>query len=255
MLKARHLPPEWVLIYAWSPLAVFEISGNGHMESAAALFALLALHWSGRRIRLAAVAIASAALTQWYAFALIPTVVVAAGARRWRGLINGVAWLVGWSVLLTLPYLWINKHLALATIAANVRAHAASLPIFNASLFAIAAAWFGTHVALALAVAVVGAVIIVTAARRADPLRAAFLIIGALLLVLPHLQPWFLLWLLPLLVFFPEVPWLYFAAAVPLAYLLPQHSALIWVEYVPLFALLAWQGTRLLRPARKSCET
>ena len=48
LLTAWRLPPERVLIYAWHPLAIWEIAGSGHVE--AVLVALIALAlWSRSR--------------------------------------------------------------------------------------------------------------------------------------------------------------------------------------------------------------
>jgi len=242
-LRARGWPVERVLLYAWSPLAVFEVAGNGHLEPAAALLALLALYVLERRPRWAAVAATSAALTQWYAAVLLPLVLGRAG-RRWPSV---VAWMVAWPALLTLPYLFMNQHFALKAIAAAAWAHARAAGPFNSSLFAVGAAWFGRRGATVVAAAVMAGVIgvnTVALARRkaADPLRSGFLILSALLLVMPQVYPWYVLWLLPLVVFWPELPWLYFSVAVWLAYALPRHPGWIWLEYVPLYGLLLWQA-------------
>lgn len=245
VLRARGRPPAWVAVYAWSPLAVVEIAGQGHMESATILLLLLALHWTGRRVRLSGAAAAAAVLTQWFAWVLAPVVLAGSGRRWWRAL----GWGVGLGVVITLPYLWMNKHFAPGVILANALQHAREAGQFNASVFAVAASWFGPHAALALAVAVVGAVIATCALRRLDPLRSGFFVLGALLLVMPAVEPWYVLWLLPLLAIWPEAPWLYFAAAVPLAYALPAHPWLLYAEYLPLFGLLIYQG---VRPFRRS---
>lgn len=240
MLKRRQQPPAWVLLYAWSPLAIFEVAGNGHMEPAAALLALLALHWAGRRLRPAALAIAAAALTQWYALLLLPTVVAAAG-RRW---LSSLAWLVAGAGLLTVPYLFANQQFALGRIATNLRAHVAAMVPYNASLYALTRAWFGARLAAGVAVLLVAAVVGASLWRKIEPLRAAFLILGTLLLALPQVHPWTVLCLLPLLVFFPEAPWLYFSVAVIWAYAVAPYPRLVALEYLPLYALLAWQAIR-----------
>ena len=250
ILRGRGLPPERVLIYAWSPLSVFEIAGNGHMEAAAGFLALLALYWAGRRTRLSGIAIAAAAATQWYAMALLP-VVLAAARRRWAG---ALGWLAGLAVLVTLPYIWIEQHFGLGIILQAVHAHSETIGVFNASLFAVARAWFGARAAVAIAAAVLAAVIAAAVRRGRDPLRAGFLVLGTLLLVIPEVQPWYVLWLLPLVALWPEAPWLYFSVAVWLAYALPRHPQLIWLEYVPLFALLAWQARRPKGGSRPQCE-
>src|SRR5260370_9839665 len=43
LLKAKKLPPERILIYAWSPLPLMEFWGTGHNDSIVVFFVLLAL--------------------------------------------------------------------------------------------------------------------------------------------------------------------------------------------------------------------
>lgn len=248
MLKRRGQPPEWVLLYAWSPLAVFEVAGNGHLEPAAVLMAMLALHWAGRRMRGAALAAASAGMTLWAAWLWVPTV-LAAGWRRWK---SALACLLAWSALLALPFLFINQKLVFARLTANLRAHAA-LPPYNASLYSLVQVWFGGRAAAIAAGVLVAAVVVASLWRRLEPLRAAYLIVGTLLLAAPQIHAWTVLLLLPFTVFFPEAAWLYFSVAVLWSYLVAGHALGMTLEYAPLYALLAWQAWRPRR-GRPSSE-
>jgi alpha-1,6-mannosyltransferase len=79
LLSASRLPAERVLIYAWHPLALWEIAGSGHVE--AVLIALIALAlWCRRReLRaLTGIALAGAALVKFFPALLLP-----AFYRRW----------------------------------------------------------------------------------------------------------------------------------------------------------------------------
>ncbi|HEY8055472.1 MAG TPA: glycosyltransferase 87 family protein [Terriglobales bacterium] len=248
MLRRRELPVAWVLLYAWSPLAVYEVAGNGHLAPAATLLALAALHWAERRPRWAAAAAVAAAMTQWFAWTLAPVVLVAA-RRRW-GSVLAVGTVVG--VLLSLPFWFFSTRFMLPVLAGNVRLYLGGASVYNASLFALARNWFGLHAAAILAVALTLAVIIAVCVRRLPPLRAGFLIVSTLLLVLPQVHPWFVLWLLPLVVFNPEAPWLYFSVAVLWGYLAGAHPWGVLIEYAPLYALLAWQAWRRPRAAQQA---
>ncbi len=42
-LKLLHLPPERVLLYAWHPLAIWQIASSGHVDAAALAFISLAI--------------------------------------------------------------------------------------------------------------------------------------------------------------------------------------------------------------------
>jgi len=46
------------------------------------------------------------------------------------------------------------------------------------------------------------------AVRRADPTRAAFLLIGTILLFAPNGYSWYFTWIVPLLCFYPSAAWL-----------------------------------------------
>ena len=43
LFKIKELPPERILIYAWSPLPLIEFWGNGHNDSIAVCFIVLAV--------------------------------------------------------------------------------------------------------------------------------------------------------------------------------------------------------------------
>jgi hypothetical protein len=248
MLRRRDLPPEWVLLYAWSPLAVYEVAGNGHLAPAATLLLLAALQAVAKRPRWAAAAAVAAGMTQWFAWTVAPVILVAA-RRRWRsamavGLVTGI--------LLSLPFWFFSTRFMLPVLLRSLRSHLAAAPVYNASLYGLAHAWFGARAGAILATALTVAVIVAACLRRLPPLRAGFLILSTLLLVLPQVHPWFVLWLLPLLVFYPEAPWLYFSVAVFWAYLVGTHPWGVLIEYAPLYALLAWQAWQRPRAARQS---
>lgn len=253
VLRSRGQPAAWVLLYAWAPVAVIGVSGLGGFEPAAGLFALAALHWAGRKPARAAWAVATACALQLYAAVLIVPV-FAAGLRTGRKWAASLAWLLLWPALLTLPYLWMNRRFSLGVIVANLRAHAAALGVANAGFFALAQAWFGGRAALVLAAVVVAAAIVLAVQRQIRPLRAGLVILAALLLVMPYVAPASLLWLLPLAALYPEPAWLWWTALVPLAAALGAHGWVLALEYVPLYALLAWQGRHWRRDPAKEEE-
>jgi alpha-1,6-mannosyltransferase len=243
LLRARGQAPEWALLYAWSPLAVFEVAGNGHLAPAAALLLLLALDWSTRAPKRAGVAAAAAGLTAWYAVIALPLVFGAAG-RRWKG---AAAWLLVAGAVIWAPFLIFNRRVIFPAVWRNLRGHLAAPP-YNAGLFGLLHTWFGAAAAWAVAAALVAAAFagVWLGARIAplDPLRAAFGIIAVLLLVLPHVPPATVLWILPFVVLFPEPAWIYFSLAVLWGYAAGHSLAWTWLEYAPLYVLLAWQWWR-----------
>jgi hypothetical protein len=97
-------------------------------------------------------------------------------------------------------------------------------------------------------IAILAAGLIVFFKKKNDVqvIRYAYLLVGLLIILMPaSLHPWYVIWLLPFLVFYPAAGWLVFSCAVSLSYLKyvsPQGIMPTWVlvvEYLPLFALLA----------------
>ena len=84
-------------------------------------------------------------------------------------------------------------------------------------------------------------------ALKVPPLRAAYLVLGAILALAATVHPWYLLWILPFLCFYPSPAWLYLALGVGLSYHALYLSTpgepweeLLWVkllEYVPFYAI------------------
>lgn len=95
---SRMTAPRWVLVYAWHPLAVIEVAGQGHTEGAMVGFVLLAL-LAYRRSKPAA---SVAALTTAGWFKLYPLVLL-------PFLLQRVGWRYGWaaaavSAVFVMPY-------------------------------------------------------------------------------------------------------------------------------------------------------
>jgi hypothetical protein len=77
--------------------------------------------------------------------------------------------------------------------------------------------------------------------------RTLFLVLGVLFLVSPVGNPWYFLWLVPFLCFFPYRSWLLLSGLLSLYYMafyfIYQRRAdtfrwVIWLEYVPFYVLL-----------------
>ena len=73
LLASFGWPRQRVLIYAWSPLAVWEFAGSGHVDAAAIAFIALALVMHRRRMETAAgVALGCATLVKLFPLVLLP---------------------------------------------------------------------------------------------------------------------------------------------------------------------------------------
>ena len=81
-----------------------------------------------------------------------------------------------------------------------------------------------------------------------DPLRGTYWCLGAYVLLSPTLHPWYMLWIMPFMPFFPSAAWLTLSVLVFLAYevLIDYSLSGVWLEkpwvrwaqYAPFFSLL-----------------
>jgi alpha-1,6-mannosyltransferase len=102
LLKAKRLPAERILIYAWSPLPLMEFWGTGHNDSIVVFFVVLALIAAAYdRWTWAFAALALATASKIWPIFLFPVFMAAAGWRRWRECLVAAPVVA----LVSLPYL------------------------------------------------------------------------------------------------------------------------------------------------------
>jgi len=244
-------------IYAWNPLVVVEVAASGHNDPLAILFAAAALLLIiERRTVLSTLALGAAVLAKFFPILLAPLWLRRTGwprsGRAWAGLalacgMAAAAWWpyrAAWPGVLELfqPYRkhWVN----------------------NASLYTILG-WFSgsDDWSWGIGVGVVGGIAVWAALRNLDPLRAAYLLFGAVPLFSQNAFSWYFLWVAPLLVFFPNPAWLLLTVLQFLScHVLIGYGILgvwkfdpfyLWLEYGPFYALLAAQAFLRTRAAGK----
>ena len=266
MLALRGLPGSRLLLYAWNPLAVLEIAGSGHVAALAIALLMWALSLLLReRKQAAVVALAIAVLAK-----LVPLLTVPA---FWRQM--GTSTAVRYPSALLSPkgrmaILWLPVVVGGGyAVYAGAGAHMfEGLPTyltkwrFNDGIFSIlyellrqpALAMDDTALERArmLCSMALIAIAVTLLIRLDDPLKIGFMILGAHLLLSPPLHPWYLLWILPFLPFFPSPAWIYLSGVSLLAYnVLGRYHAsgvwledpwVKWVEYLPflVFAGFSW---------------
>ena len=247
LLPAKPRISAWAL-YWWSPLVVIEVAWNAHLDLLGVLLVVATLYSARRTTRPASalgVTLGGATLVKYFAVALLPS--LARGRRPWRLIIAFVLTVLA----LYLPYISAGRHLfaGLTTYAAHWR--------FNDGLFWLLATLTTSTVLAKLLAAFVVLFIIFQSARNEWPLeRAAFWLIGAILVLSPTVHPWYLLWMVPLIALRPNRAWLYLSGSVFLAYygLGDYWATGVWPEpcwiklaiYGPFFVLLvfdAWRGS------------
>ena len=268
-LKRRGRDPRQVILYAWNPLPIVEVAGNGHLDALGVLFLLLALYCleAGRK-GVAVWVLAGAVLSKLVPLMLVPLFwrhmgPEGAGAKRPH-------WLA-WRSRLALVWLPLLVGLGFALFAdgqvarlwSGFQVYLAKWR-FNDGLFSVVygllkqpeLAWddwalLATKKIFAvLLLAVIGW----TAVKWTDPWRGAFAALGTYLVLSPTLHPWYLLWTVPFLVLFPRLSWGVLSALVFLAYeVLIEYSKqgiwqeatwVKWVEFLPFYGLLALEMAR-----------
>jgi alpha-1,6-mannosyltransferase len=234
-------------IYAWNPLVVIEFAGSGHSDALALAAVVAAMSIIRSRETLSTFLLAAGALFKSFPILLFPTWLRRAGwPRSRRAWLNGFA-AAGFAALCSWPY-----RAALNQIPANMAYFESRWRNNNASLYAVLA-WFSRSPDLAagIGVGVAAGLAIWAAARRIEPLRAAYLVIGAILLFSPNAYSWYFTWMVPLLCFFPNPAWLLLTVLQFLSYhVLIDYQILgtwhfsekmVFLTYAPFYAMLLWQ--------------
>ena len=243
LLLCRHAPARYVMLYAWCPLVVKEISFTAHPDVIGIALLLAAFHLRKLEQPGAAVVVAAlACTTKVFALLLLPFLLWRLGLRYWL-------WWAATVALVYLPFL-----LQGASDLAVLRVFLGQWE-FNASAFALASQYFSAPAARGLCFTLFGLwwLFYFACWARAGGLAGAVFprgewVFGIFLLLSPVLNPWYLLWLLPFAVLRPRAwPWT-LAVAVPLSYIsglhhpesgLDAYQIVPWAYYAQLLAVAA----------------
>ena len=250
-LVRRGQDPRRVLLYAWNPLPLIEVAGSGHIDALGILLLFLALHaLQLRHLTTAVCALTAAFLAKLFPLILVPTFWRCPGDRTLS------AWLDPRprKVLLLFPVMVLVAFLPFADAGTQL---IAGLRIyiqhwyFNAAAYSLIhyslspwngnahshARWFCTAFFVFFA--------LYTQIRSRDPYRATFISLGAYVLLSPTMHPWYLLWVLPFLPFFPHPAWLLFSGLIVLAYevlmdyvhtgVWQEKTWVLWAQYAPFY--------------------
>lgn len=251
-LRRRGLPAANLALAAFSPVLLLATAGEAHFDSLFVLATLLALRARSRgRDGQAWVWIAIAIQLKIVAVLLLPALLRRGGWRK--------AWLFPVILLIpALPFIADLPNLARGVLAFGTGgSHNDFLPAILRTLLGDATLAVGIcYALLALWSVIVGW-------RVADPFRAGFLVLGALLLLSPITHLWYFSWIVPFLVLMPQPAWLlltglqafYYTAWIDAAgrgWFQPEWAW--WVQWLPFGVLLIGGGSgtarRLLDPRR-----
>ena len=245
LLRRHEMDPARVILYAWHPLVLVELAGSGHFDAVVIplmVGALLLAHHG--RTTAAGLLLGIGGSLKLYPLLLLPAVV---GRRPWRPLLAAAA-VMGASALPFLPgplaplgaiHRWMREEWFNPGIRFWVERGFESLGMDPGSMIR-----WGSLVAMGL---------IGVGVWLRGPLslvKRALWMLGAHLLLIPNLFPWYVVSIIPLLCLYPLWPWLWLSGAVALSYLFfaqTPWSLPVWVkaiEFVPLWAGLLMLGWR-----------
>ena len=234
-------------VYAWNPLVIVEFAASGHSDALAlaALVAAFALLKSRRT--LSTLLLTAATLLKSFPILLFPLWLRRNGWPR-----STRAWLeAAAAATLALLCAWPYRA-ALHQIPINMATFERNWQDNNASLYTLLKIFSDSHeFAAGIGVGVATGLALWTAARKIPPTRAAFLILGSVLLFSPNAYPWYFTWVIPFLCFEFNPAWLLLTILQFLSYKVliayqdygifnfdPKYLA---ATYVPFYALLLWQ--------------
>jgi alpha-1,6-mannosyltransferase len=247
-----------IAIYAWNPLVVVEFASSGHNDALAIAAVVATLLIIRRFPAMSTLTLTAGALAKAFPATLLPLALCRAG---WPGKLRG--WLaVGGCAALAAACVWPYRH-GWREFLQMLKYYQVIFRGYHSSMYPVLLWFSGSHeVAAGIGEGVVLGLALWLAFRRVDPTRAAFLLIGTILLFAPNGYSWYFTWIVPLLCFFPSPAWLLLTILQFLSYkIFINYRALgvwefdplfQWMCYAPFYALLGWE---ILRGKRKIDST
>jgi alpha-1,6-mannosyltransferase len=243
LLRAYGLPQSRLIIYAWNPLVIYEIAHSGHLEGLTVFLTVTALYLNAiNRGTSAVLSLALAASTKLFPAFLFPAMVNR--GERIRGML---IFFLCFAVLY-IPYLSAAGRLSgflPIYLSSPYEGFNLGLKHYIMKAFPALDYYFLTKIFL-LCLMGAGIFVLFRKKPKGKDLRYAYILTGLLILLMPTaLHPWYVVWLVPFLAFFPSPAWLLLSCTVALSYLKyvsPEGVVPVWVrsvEYVPLLVLLA----------------
>ncbi|MGE4131459.1 MAG: hypothetical protein AB7F86_07455 [Bdellovibrionales bacterium] len=235
--------PQWVAMFTLNPLILKEIANSGHLDSIAMFCSVLSAYLfslgkSNGLEKLTGIGwfiLGLAALSKWYALSFAPLYWVLDQRR-----IRGPVILISTILAFYLPFIGAGEHLL------NGSQAFAQFWVFNAGLFK-ALQWVirDDYIARVASGALFAGYLMWLSKniRSIDELPTRLTqLLGALLLLSPVVNAWYVLWILPFAVLSRSLPWLAFSYLVIGSYSwwFSQELApwVRWTEYLILAALL-----------------
>ncbi|MEW5977142.1 MAG: hypothetical protein AB1898_15205 [Acidobacteriota bacterium] len=247
LLRKQSMDPARLIVYAWNPLVVVEIAGNGHNDPVAVALLLWAIVlMATTKTSGALLSLGCSVLSKAYPAVMIPLFL-----KRVRSLWPWL-WLPGLLIAGYLPYRSAGDRVFASLMSYREKWR------FNGFLFHVLSNQFGSDkVAETIGVTIFFSVLLICLFRKESLLRDVYWLTGAVLLVSPTLFPWYLVWILPFLCFFPSPAWLFLTLVSPLSYYVViewwiagvwrQNPLFLWLQYLPFYLILLLESLQRVR--------
>jgi len=249
-----------IAIYAWNPLVVVEFASSGHNDALAIAGVVVTLLIIRRAPAMSTLTLTAGALAKAFPVVLLPLALFRAG---WPGRLRGWLAAAGCTAL-TAVCIWPFRNgwrefLGMLTYYQMIWRN------YHSSIYPVLLWMSGSYeVAAGIGEGVVLGLALWLAVRRADPTRAAFLLIGTVLLFAPNGYSWYFTWIVPLLCFYPSAAWLLLTVLQFLSYKIWINYRVLgdwqfdpffqWLCYAPFYALLVWEILRKKQQAEPHTE-
>jgi alpha-1,6-mannosyltransferase len=239
-----------IAIYAWNPLVVIEFASSGHNDALAIATVVATLLIIRRFPAMSTLTLTAGALCKAFPIVLLPLALIRAG---WPGKLRG--WIAtGSCAALAAVCVWPYRH-GWHEFLEMLKYYQLIWRNYNSSIYPVLLWTSGSHeVAAGIGEGVVLGLALWLAVRRADPVRAAFVLIGTVLLFAPNGYSWYFTWIVPLLCFYPSAAWLLLTVLQFLSYkiFINYRAAgdwhfdpfFQWLTYAPFYALWGWEILR-----------
>jgi len=245
LLNVLKISPLRSIIYAWNPLVILEFAHSGHIDVLAVLFLVAAvLALLRRRPGASGFFLALATLAKFYPALLLPLFFKKRDFKMPVSFVSTV-------ILGYMPFIGAGTKM-LGSLGTYFRDWE-----FNGGLWHFASmglGYLGMPIRKAILLRYLFIFVFIVASalvalrKKKSPrgfLTGVYLVIGLYILLARCLFPWYVIWLIPFLCVQPSPGWLLFSGALVLSYFAanpkpgPSYEVLRYVEYIPLYFLLA----------------
>ena len=241
-----------IIIYAWNPLIIMEFAGSGHLDSAAIFFLMLSFYLFIKGKSVASIlSLALSFLGKLLALIFLPFILQ-------KKKVFSTVLFVAVICVAYLPFLGAGTKLFQSLIIYS------NEWVFNGSLYPLFI-WVLPSPATArgmsaiLFVLTIGVLFFWYRKRHLDADKRSIYIIGfiglgLLLLVTPVLHPWYVCWIVPFLVIYPNRAWIFLTGSVFLSYWVlkgyvasgvwEESTVIKMLEYLPFYVLLFYDWVK-----------